>query len=151
MDRGRRPSLENFCPNMRSVIILLKQINDFSDRKIEFGFETTLSGKTYLSLLKLLRAKGYFVRLFFLWVPDPGLSLARIKERVALGGHDVPKKDVLRRFDRSIYNFLKIYEPFLDSWDLFDNSASYPRLIAKKNGGFEVFDQGLFEKVIKSR
>ena len=74
-------------------------------------------------------------------MPDPNLSLARIKERVSLGGHDVPKVDVLRRFNRSIYNFLKVYEPFLDSWDLFDNSASHPRLIAKKNGKSEIFDQ----------
>ena len=61
---------------------------------IHFGFETTLSGKTYFSLLKTLKAKGYSVRFFFLWVPDPDLSLARIKERVSLGGHNVPRGDV---------------------------------------------------------
>ena len=146
--------LSPFAPQTSAIHagrLVLKQIHDFSDRKIDFGFETTLSGKTYLSLLKLLRAKGYFIRLFFLWVPDPGLSLARIKERVSLGGHDVPKADVLRRFDRSIYNFLKIYEPFLDAWDLFDNSASCPRLIAKKNGKFEVLDRQLFDVISKKR
>ncbi len=146
--------LSPFLPQTSAIHagrIVLKQINDFSDRKIDFGFETTLSGKTYLPLLKVLCTKGYFIRLFFLWVPDPDLSLARIKERVSLGGHDVPKADVLRRFDRSMYNFLKIYEPFLDAWDLFDNSAAQPRLIAKKNGGLNVIDQVLFEKVIKWR
>jgi predicted ABC-type ATPase len=146
--------LSPFSPQTSAIHagrLVLKQINDFSDRKIDFGFETTLSGKTYFSLLKLLRAKGYFIRLFFLWVPDPGLSLARIKERVAMGGHDVPKGDVLRRFDRSIYNFLKVYEPLLDSWHLFDNSASSPRLIARKNGKLEVLDNGLFEEIIKLR
>jgi len=146
--------LSPFSPQTSAIHagrLVLKQIDDFSNRKIDFGFETTLSGKTYLSLLKLLRSKGYFIRLFFLWVPDPRLSLARIKERVSLGGHDVPKEDVLRRFDRSISNFLKIYEPFLDAWDLFDNSASRPRLIAKKNGGFEIFDQKLFEAITKLR
>ena len=144
--------LSPFSPQTSAIHagrLVLKQIQDFSDRKIDFGFETTLSGKTYLSLLRSLRTKGYFVRLFFLWVPDPNLSLARIKERVSLGGHDVPKVDVLRRFNRSIYNFLKVYEPFLDSWDLFDNSASHPRLIAKKNGKSEIFYQKLFEKKSK--
>lgn len=142
--------LSPFSPQAAAIHagrLVLKQIHDFSDKKIDFSFETTLSGKTYLSLIKLLRRRGYFVRLFFLWVADPGLSLARIQERVLLGGHDVPKEDVLRRFDRSIHNFLKIYEPFLDSWDLFDNSAFHPRLIAKKNGRIDVFDRKLFEKI----
>ena len=77
--------------------------------------------------------------------------MARIKERVSLGGHNVPKGDVLRRFDRSIYNFINIYEPLLDSWHLFDNSASSPRLIARKNGKLEVLDDVLFGKVINFR
>jgi predicted ABC-type ATPase len=74
--------------------------------------------------------------------------LARIKERVSLGGHDVPAVDVRRRFDRSIYNFLKVYEPLLDAWDFFDNSASTPRLVAKKRRGeVEVFDEVLFKRI----
>ncbi len=146
--------LSPFSPQTSAIHagrLVLKQIHDFSDRKIDFGFETTLSGKTYFSLLRVLKVKGYSIRLFFLWVPDPDLSLARIKERVSLGGHDVPKGDVLRRFDRSIRNFLKVYEPLLDSWHLFDNSASTPRLIARKNGKLEIFNDALFEKIIKLR
>ena len=146
--------LSPFSPQTSAIHagrLVLKQINDFSNRKIDFAFETTLSGKTYFSLLKALKAKGYSVRLFFLWVPDPVLSLARIKERVSLGGHNVPKEDVLRRFDRSIYNFLKVYEPLSDSWHLFDNSAFSPRLIARKNGKLEVIDDVLFGKIIKLR
>jgi predicted ABC-type ATPase len=146
--------LSPFSPQTAAIHagrLVLKQIRDFSDKKMDFGFETTLSGKTYFPLLKALKARGYCIRLFFLWVPDPGLSLARIKERVTLGGHDVPKEVVLRRFDRSIYNFLKVYQSLLDSWDLFDNSASRPRLIAKKNGQVEVFDQKLFDEITELR
>ncbi|NTU50314.1 MAG: Zeta toxin family protein [Desulfobulbaceae bacterium] len=146
--------LSPFSPQTAAIHagrIVLNQIRDFSDKKIDFGFETTLSGRTYLPMLKALKAKGYSVRLFFLWVPAPDLSLARIKERVSLGGHDVPREDVLRRFDRSILNFLRVYQPLLDSWDLFDNSASHPRLIAKKNGLLEVLDQNLFDKITKLR
>ncbi|MBF0388078.1 MAG: zeta toxin family protein [Candidatus Omnitrophica bacterium] len=90
--------LSPFSPQTSAIHagrIVLKQIHDFSERRIDFGFETTLSGKTYLSLLKLLLSKGYFVRLFFLWVPDADLSLARIKERVSLGGDLVARtKDI---------------------------------------------------------
>lgn len=146
--------LSPFAPHTAAIHagrLVLKQIQDFSVKKVDFGFETTLSGKTYLSLIRDLQKNGYFVRLFFLWVPDPNLSLARIHERVALGGHNVPKADVLRRFERSISNFLNVYEPALDAWDLFDNSASHPRLIAKKNGALEILDQQLFDNIKQLR
>jgi predicted ABC-type ATPase len=146
--------LSPFAPGAAAIHagrLVLKQIHDFSERKISFGFETTLSGKTYFSLLKTLRAKGYATRLFFLWVPDTHLSLARIRERVTMGGHDVPRQDVERRFDRSIRNFLNVYEPLLDSWDLFDNSGTIPRLIAKKNGLLKIIDLPMFTTITRIR
>jgi predicted ABC-type ATPase len=127
--------LSPFSPQTAAIHagrLVLKQIRDFSEKRIDFSFETTLSGKIHLPLLRSLQQKGYSVRLFFLWIPAVNLSLARIKERVSLGGHHVPSADVRRRFDRSIHNFFKIYGPLVDAWDLFDNSASIPNLIAKK-------------------
>jgi predicted ABC-type ATPase len=145
--------LSPFSPTsaaMQAGRLVLKQIRDFSDRRIDFGFETTLSGKTYFSLLKLLRRKGYCINLFFLWVPGVDLSLARIRERVAAGGHNVPAADVRRRYSRSIHNFLEVYEPLLDGWFLFDNSASVPRLVAKKKlGKVQIVDEELYNIVLK--
>jgi predicted ABC-type ATPase len=46
--------LSPFSPQTSAIHagrLVLKQINDFSNRKIDFGFETTLSGKTYFSLM----------------------------------------------------------------------------------------------------
>ena len=93
-----------------------------------------MHGKTYLSLLNRLKNKGYRIHLFFLWIPNSNLALERIKDRVAGGGHDVPAVDVRRRFRRSIDNFFKVYEPLLDTWMLYDNSAAEPVLIAEKIG-----------------
>ena len=80
--------------------LVLQQIREYADRGIDFAFETTLSGKSYVSLLTDLKAKGYSLHLFFLWIPTPELAIARIKERVAEGGHYVPAEDVRRRFVR---------------------------------------------------
>ena len=107
---------------MKAGRLVLKEIQELSGKGISFAFETTLSGKTYLSLIKSLKNKGYQIHLFFLWIPSPNLALERIKERVASGGHDVPAADVRRRFRRSVDNFFKVYESHLDSWMLFDNS-----------------------------
>lgn len=136
---------------MKAGRLVLQQIHEYAERGVDFAFETTLSGKSYVNLFKELKAKAYARHLFFLWIPSPELAIARIKDRVAEGGHHVPAEDVRRRFDRGIRNFFKLYEPMLESWMLFDNSKAKPLLIAKKrNGHSEVMDKVLFEKIQKS-
>lgn len=128
--------------------LVLQQIDEYTNRGIDFAFETTLSGRSYVRLLRVLRAKGYATHLFFLWIPSPELAIGRIKDRVAEGGHDVPVEDVRRRFTRGIYNFFKLYQPLLNSWMLFDNSGAKPVLIAKeKNGHIEIIHRQLFESI----
>ena len=128
--------------------LLLKQIHEFAERRADFAFETTLSGKTYVSLLQRFKQQGYAIHLFFLWVPSVELAIARIKNRVVEGGHDVPVTDVRRRFGRSVQNFFEVYRPLLDSWTLFDNSTTRPALIAEeKDGKLAVVDATLFAKI----
>ena len=128
--------------------LVLQQIHEYSERGVDFAFETTLSGKSYKSLLTELKSKGYALHLFFLWLPGVELAMARIKERVREGGHNVPVEDVRRRFVRGINNFFTLYEPLLDSWMLFDNSKAKPTLIAKrKNGHREIINEELFQVI----
>jgi predicted ABC-type ATPase len=131
--------------------LVLQQIQEFASRGVDFAFETTLSGKSYVSLFKDLREKDYTLHLFFLWIPSPELAVARVKDRVAEGGHSVPAEDVRRRFTRGMHNFFGLYEPLLNSWMLFDNSKAKPMLIARRrNGDKEVVNKELFDKVNKS-
>jgi len=130
--------------------LVLGQIDEFAKRGVDFAFETTLSGTSYTRLIKGLKPNGYAIHLFFLWVPTPELAIQRIRDRVREGGHDVPVEDVRRRFFRGINNFFRAYEPLVDSWMLFDNSASKPVLIAKrKNGHKEIVQQELLSEVLK--
>lgn len=131
--------------------LVLQQIDEFAGRGVDFAFETTLSGKLYVNRLKKLKTKGYKLHLFFLWIPSPELAIARVKNRVAEGGHNVPEKDVRRRFSRGINNFFKLYEPLLNSWMLFDNSQTKPLLISKRrNGHKEVLNEELFKVIQKT-
>ena len=128
--------------------LVLQQIHEYAERGVDFAFETTISGKSYVRLLTELNSKGYALHLFFLWLPSAELAIARIKERVQEGGHYVPAEDVRRRFARGINNFFALYETLLDSWMLFDNSRAKPVLIAKRrNGHHEILDQKLFKMV----
>ena len=130
---------------------LLNEIHQLAEKGVDFAFETTLSGKAYVSFLKdLKRSKGYKIHPFFLWLPSVELALLRIKQRVARGGHDVPEADVRRRLKRGIYNFFHVYRPLLDVWTLFDNSTTKPSLVAKQEDGIlKIFDQVLFDKIAK--
>ena len=128
--------------------LVLQQIDEYAGRGVDFAFETTLSGKSYVNLLRELKAKGYALHLFFLWIPSPELAIARIKERVQEGGHHVPAEDVRRRFDRGMHNFFYLYESLIDSWMLFDNSKEKPVLIAKRrNGRRQVFHEDVFSMI----
>ena len=115
--------------------LVLQEIQEYSNQGTDFGFETTLSGKSYYQVLKRLKSCGYRLHLFFLWLPSPELSIARIKDRVAEGGHNIPAEDVKRRFGRGITNFFSIYEDIFDTWMFFDNSGIRPALIAENING----------------
>ena len=116
----------------RAGRLMLKEIDLYAKRGESFGFETTLSGRGYMSLIRRLKRQAYDVHFFYLWVPSVELALSRIRGRVLLGGHDVPAIDVRRRFDRSIRNFLLHYRPLAGSWTLYDNTSATPRIIASE-------------------
>lgn len=134
---------------MRAGRLVLSEIAFFSQRRASFGFETTLSGRTYLGLVERLKRKGYRVHLFFLFVGTLDVTLSRIKERVLKGGHDVPEAVVRRRYDRSVSNFFREYEGLVDSWYLFDNTGTKPIPIAFKKGrGLRIMDGRMYEMLI---
>lgn len=146
--------LSPFSPRAAAIKagrLVLEQVHNFANKNTDFAFETTLSGKSYIPFLKLLKEKGYSINLFFLWIPNAELALIRIKDRVVTGGHNVPAVDVRRRFYRGIHNFFKYYKPLVDTWLLFNNADVTPRLIAQeRDGKTEIIDNQLFEKVIRA-
>ncbi len=132
--------------------ILLEQIHHLAGQKSDFAFESTLSGTAYVSFLKKLKSQGYAIHIFYLWVPKVELSLARIKERVAKGGHNVPAKDVKRRFAKSFNNFQLLYKPLADYWSIIENAAIAPQLIARGIGNkIEIIDHDLYESISKRK
>lgn len=74
---------------------------------------------------------GYLVEIVYLRLRSSRLALRRIAARVRQGGHDVQRRDVVRRFSRSWENFEKIYRPLADSWAVYDNSGRRPQLVER--------------------
>ncbi len=120
---------------LRAGRTVLERIAEFTEARTDFAFETTLSGRSYVPLLRSVKKAGFRLHMFYLWIPSPELALLRIRDRVASGGHNVPERDVRRRFGRTLGNLFTLYRPLLDTLHLFDNSSAVPRLIFKDESG----------------
>jgi predicted ABC-type ATPase len=130
--------------------IMLRRIAELSSRRHDFAFETTLSGRSYLSLFRSLRGKGYRIHLIYLWLPHVRLAIRRVRDRVRRGGHNVPAVDIRRRFNRGVKNLLNEYRESVDSWTILDNSGSTPRLVAyAHHGNAQIIDTAVFEDMRK--
>lgn len=125
---------------------MLERIKTLANERADFSIETTPSGKSYVPWLRELKAGGYEIHLFFLWLPDVRMSINRVADRVSHGGHDIPEAVIRRRYTAGIQNLFLIYRPLLDFWSLFDNSSELPYLIAKeRQKKLVVFDTELFK------
>lgn len=111
--------------------------------RLDFAFETTLGGNTIARLLETARAAGIEVRVWFVGLSSPELHIARVRARVAAGGHDIPEAKIRERFDASRLNLIRLL-PKLTELRVYDNSADgdpitagvpQPRLIVHVAGG----------------
>ena len=109
--------------------ILLAEIDRLASAKADFAFETTLSGLLHARRLARLKSEGYQISILFIRLNSAKLAIRRVRERVSQGGHDVPAADIMRRFKRGLENFNSIYRPLADSWAIYDNSETIPRLV----------------------
>ena len=127
----------------------MEKINELIDKRENIAIETTLSGKTYFSLFKKMKEIGYSMNIFYLWIPDLEIAKKRVAKRVENGGHDVPVKDIERRFKRSLENF-EIYSEIMDTVLFLNNSNEIPELIFEKiNDKINVYNNELYLEIIK--
>ena len=135
---------------VRAGRLMLREIRSLARSGKSFAFETTLSGRSYIRLFRQLKASGYQVHIFFLWLDSADLALSRIRERVSRGGHDVPDLVVRRRFDRSTRNFLLRYRDLANSWILFDNSGKVPTVVAlEDDNGVRIIEKSIYSGLTK--
>jgi predicted ABC-type ATPase len=117
--------------------IMLQRIHQLIQEKEDFAFETTLSTRSYVSLIKLAREAGYEISLLFLWLESAELAKQRVAERVSKGGHNIPAEVIDRRYYRGIQNLFTLYIPLCDSWMVVDCMNLVVRIIAEGKKGDE--------------
>lgn len=87
----------------------------------DFAFETTLGGRTILALLERALSERIEVRVWYVGLSSPELHIARVRARVARGGHAIPEEKIRERYDRSRLNLIQLL-PKLTELRLYDNS-----------------------------
>jgi predicted ABC-type ATPase len=90
--------------------------------RLTFAFETTLGGKTMTTLLERAIAGGLEVRIWYLGLVSPELHVARVRARVAAGGHDIPESKIRERYQNSRLNLIRLLR-IATEVRVYDNSA----------------------------
>ncbi len=131
--------------------LMLKRMNELLISGVDFSIETTLATRSYTRLVQSAQQQGYRVSLIYFWLNSPELAVSRVAQRVATGGHDIPKSVIYRRYKAGIDNLFHIYMPCVDYWMLADNSSS-PRVIVAEGGAnlnVKVYDHEKYNEIQK--
>ncbi|HEY1206386.1 MAG: zeta toxin family protein [Bryobacteraceae bacterium] len=89
--------------------------------RLDFAFETTLGGRTIPALLDSALSAGIEVLIWYVGLSSAELHIARVRARVAKGGHDIPEARIRDRYDRSRANLIQLM-PRLTELRVYDNS-----------------------------
>ncbi len=123
--------------------LYLAEIERCVTARVDFGFETTLSGRGNLRLVNRLNRQGWRTELIYLALPDVTLSHQRVAERVAHGGHDIPREAIERRFARSLRNLFTAFVPVVHhaQCHMNDQPREDSLVFTSRNGVIEVADR----------
>ncbi|WP_013627361.1 hypothetical protein [Rubinisphaera brasiliensis] len=75
---------------------------EFLRRTISFTFETVMSHPSKVDFLATAQEQGFRTYLYYVATEDPLINIARVRNRVATGGHDVPEDKIKNRYFRSL-------------------------------------------------
>lgn len=111
----------------------LEFIDKMLTEKHSFVVESTISGHVYLNYLKKAKELGFRTILVYVALDSIDKSIQRVQDRVTKGGHDIPIKDLHRRYLKSFHN-LKSHIKICDLAYIYDNSDHYRWIAAYRDG-----------------
>ena len=126
--------LSPFQPETVSIAagkIMLRRLQELLLQGHDFAFETTLSTRSFVGLIRQAKDLGYSINLIYYWLDSTDLAIERVKTRVSEGGHNIPTDTIIRRYFTGLKNFINLYRDKVNYWMLIDNSGAEPELIAE--------------------
>ena len=117
--------------NSYSVAIVADFFKEqYLKHRISFSFETVFSHPAKIDILKRAQAAGFKTYMYFVATENPVINVNRIRERVALGGHDVPEEKTRSRYLRCMEQ-VRYALPYLNRAYFFDNSTEQSLYLAE--------------------
>jgi predicted ABC-type ATPase len=126
-------SLGPRAANLEALRRIEKWLHASIDAHQTIGVETVLSTPKYRKLVCAAKQKQFEIVLVYVLLNTAGLNIARVKQRVQKGGHDVPVRKILERRERSLRQLPWFLKQCDTAW-IYDNSGAKPRLMGSKVG-----------------
>lgn len=133
------------CDDLEAAKLAEAQREKHLENRQNFCFETVLSTRRNLDLLKRAKQNGYFIRCYYVLTTNPIINVYRIKSRVLLGGHDVPKDKILSRYTACL-NLMKEVIEVSDICHIYDNSDQPFRIFKKRKTEYYYDDASSWNK-----
>jgi predicted ABC-type ATPase len=106
----------------------------FLENQMSFTFETVMSSADKVALLAKAQTLGFRTYVYYVSTEDPQINIARVSNRVNLGGHSVPQDKIIQRYYRSLDLLFEAIK-YSNRVYLFDNSGISKRFIASIEEG----------------
>ncbi len=127
----------------------LRRLDDAIAHGRTHAFETTLGGRTIPAMIKAA-TPSHDVLVWFCGLSSPELHIARVKARVANGGHDIPEAKIRERYPAALESLIALM-PFLAQLQVYDNSVEAasgdavpdPVLVAEMEAGKLVWPENV--------
>lgn len=141
--RAEHPKLSQAEANSRAWHEGRRLLERAISERLDYAFESTLGASTIPRMLADAADGGAQVWIWYVGLDTAERHLARVKARVAGGGHDIPEADIRRRWDHSRQNLVALVPRLTRLW-IYDNSfeadprrgkAPRPRLLLETDRG----------------
>ena len=76
----------------------------------------------------------YQICAVFVLTKDSAINIRRVRNRVKMGGHDVPEDKIISRYEKSLQNLSKLVR-IADLTRIVDNSTDVPSVICEVSDG----------------
>lgn len=127
------------CSDLAAAQLAEKQREEHLASGEDFCFETVMSTDRNLKLLQRAKAKGYFIRIYYVLTANPLINVMRVRARVLAGGHDVPAEKIVSRYRKALA-IVKDVVAVSDICHVYDNSQDKPFRIFKRRKNEYFYD-----------
>jgi predicted ABC-type ATPase len=111
-----------------SIADILRE--EMAARGASFSFETVMSHRSKVEFFARARTAGYKTYLYFVCTNSAELNVARVRSRVASGGHSVPEHKIRERYHRCLDLAPEVIKHSYRAY-VFDNSGPEPVWLAE--------------------